>query len=409
VRITFVVAVYPPEGEPSAVMAAELARGWGREGHEVTVVCPFPSRPRGIVHEGFRRRLKEGRIENGVRVVRVWTWLIGERRRAIDRILENLTFGISSALALLLSRKPDVVLLESWPILAQVPVLLVSKIRRIRLINYVKDLYPDAAVAAGFIKKHGFVERLLLRADRLVFQKSTHNVVISDSVRDWVVRTRNLVPSRVSVIRDWLDLNEIRPFDGVSDWRKEAGIPNEATVFMYAGTMGHASGVNILIQVAKELIGTEDVRIVCIGEGVLKREMESQKASERLTNLLLLPFQPRARIAEVQSCADVMLLLTGRDMGVSSIPSKLITYLAVGRPILCAANGDSDLARMIRENHLGVVVEPADPRAIADGMRLMHSLPADALSAMGARARGFADSNYSIDRAFSQFQALLSS
>jgi colanic acid biosynthesis glycosyl transferase WcaI len=408
VRITFIVAVFPPEGEPSAVMAAELARWWVQAGHEVSVICPFPSRPRGVVHPGFRRRLRTESIEVGVRVVRVWTWLIGQRRRAVNRILENTTFGISSALALLFSRKPDVVLLESWPILAQLPVLFVAKVRGMRIINYVKDLYPEAAVAANLVKEHGALDQLLLRTDAFVFRRSNHNVVISDSVRDWVVRTRQVPHSKISVVRDWLDLEEIRPFEGVSSWREEVGIPSKCKVFMYAGTMGHASGVKILSEVAKRLVDVEDIRIVCIGEGVLKSELESDKAAHDLKNLLLLPFQPRARLAEVQSCADVMLMLTSRKLGVSSVPSKLITYLAVGKPILCATDENSDMAGLIRENDLGVVVTAESVQAIVDGLQWMRSLPAHELTAMGRRAREYAMEHYSSRRAFSQFQNLIS-
>ena len=406
-NISFVICVYPPEGEPSAVMAEELARSWVRSGNDVTVVCPFPNRPHGVVHPGFRRTWRSIKNIHGVRVVRVWTWLIGRRRLHINRIMENISFGISAALTLLFSKRPDVIVLASWPILSRLPILLVSYLRRVSIINYVKDLYPEAMSSAGMLKASSPLYRLLVRLDSFICRHVKHTVVISDSVREVVAETRKLDPSHLSVIRDFLNLDAIRPFPGRSRWREEVGISRDDMVFMYAGTMGLASRVDVLTEVARLTASANDVRIVCIGEGVLKDGMLQEKAAQDLTNLLIFPFQPRERVSEVQSSADVMLMLTARNMGVSSVPSKLITYLAVGKPVLAAAEEDSDLARLIRDNGLGLVVEPENPESIAEAMLSLRSLGRTALADMGMRARRYAEAHYSVERAVSQFQTLL--
>src|SRR5262245_36022895 len=151
-RILFIIAVYPPEGEPTAVMGAELAREWSRMGHSVYVICPLPNRPQGVLFAGFKRRPLSRFNSGAVRGVRVWTWLVGEERRPLNRVLENVTFGLMSSLVLLFSRKPDVVVAESWPIFAMIPVSLVCALRRIKLVNYIKDLYPEALIAARMLR-----------------------------------------------------------------------------------------------------------------------------------------------------------------------------------------------------------------------------------------------------------------
>jgi colanic acid biosynthesis glycosyl transferase WcaI len=124
---------------------------------------------------------------------------------------------------------------------------------------------------------------------------------------------------------------------------------------MFAGTLGLASRADILVEVARAFGPADQIRVVCIGEGILKKEMERAAASDGLPRLLLLPFQPRHRVAEVQSSADVMLLTSSPEMGTSSIPSKLITYLAVGKPVICSVTADADIAHLVTGHQIAVV------------------------------------------------------
>jgi len=407
-RIAFVVAVFPPELEPASVMAGELVREWSRAGHEVLVICPFPNRPGGKIYPGYSRRPWKRYRVNGSDVLRVWSWLIGSRRRAVSRVLENLSFGLFSALAVLVTRKPDVILMESWPILAQSTVIFAGKIRGVPVINYIKDVYPEAAVAAGVIKPGSFLEGFLTRGDRSVCRRSARNVVISEGMGELIAKRRDLPGERFTVITDWLDLEAIRPFEGHSSWRKEVGIGNQEFVCLFAGTMGLASGVDILLDVAEILRNENGIRLVCVGEGVLKDRMRTVTAEKNLGNLTLLPFQPRERVPEVQSSADVLLLTSSPKMGVSSIPSKLITYLAVGRPVICSVSEDSDLARLVRESGVGLVIKPGCPDSLAGAILKMLSLEKKVLSEMGQRARFISVDRYSLYAAMVRFEKLFS-
>jgi colanic acid biosynthesis glycosyl transferase WcaI len=125
-----------------------------------------------------------------------------------------------------------------------------------------------------------------------------------------------------------------------------------------------------------------------------------------LTNLLMLPFQPRERLCEVQSSADLMLLTVAPNVGASSVPSKLITYLAVGKPVVCAAAPDTDVARLVRETGVGQVVDPGSPHALADAIRSMRTRSTAELESMGRRAREFALQDHSLDNALKRFDRL---
>jgi colanic acid biosynthesis glycosyl transferase WcaI len=405
VRIAFISAIFPPEPEPSSVMAGELVRMWTKAGHDVTVVAPLPNRPHGTRYPGFPLRLWTVRTFERARTIRVWSWLIGKRRRSVARILENLTFGASSAVALLLIRRPDVVVLESWPVLAPAAVMLVGATRGIKVIHYVKDVYPEAAVAAGILHD-GRAANMLLRIDRWVCRRADCNVVISDGAAALLARSRDVPAGKLRVISDWLDLTAIAPTDGGPAWRRENGLAADELVFMFAGTMGYVSRVDLLVDVAEKLRAHDKIRLVCVGQGPLKPRMEGEILRRGLKNLTLLPLQPRERVSDMQSAADVMLLTTSAQIGSTSVPSKLITYLAVGKPVICAASAGTDIAALVQERQLGLVIPPEDPAALADAITHMSALDPSARAAIGRRGRAVALERYSLESARARFDAL---
>jgi colanic acid biosynthesis glycosyl transferase WcaI len=365
----------------------------------------LPNRPNGARYPGFPLRLWTVRSFDQARIIRVWSWLIGKRRRALARILENITFGVNSAAALLFIRRPDVVVLESWPVLATAAAVIACAARDVKVIHYVKDIYPEAAVAAGILHDTA-AATLLLRIDRWVCRRADRNVVISNGAAAMLARSRDVPAAKLRVISDWLDLSTIAPTDGGPAWRRANGFADDELLFMFAGTMGYASRVDLLVEVAEKLRAQDRIRIVCVGQGPLKPRMEGELRQRDLKNLTLLPLQPRERVADMQSAADVMLLTTSAQIGSTSVPSKLITYLAVGKPVICAVPDGTDVATLVREKQLGLVTPPEDPSALADAIIDMATTARDARAAMGRRARAAALENYSLESALARFDAL---
>jgi colanic acid biosynthesis glycosyl transferase WcaI len=404
VRIAFVSAIFPPEPEPSSVMAGELVRAWTKAGHEVTVISPLPNRPHGVRYPGFALRLWTVRSFERARAIRVWSWLIGRRRRPLARILENITFGLNSAVVLLLIRRPDIVVLESWPVLATAAAVIACSARGIKVINYVKDIYPEAAVAAGILTEGA--APMLLRIDRWVCHRVDYNVVISDGAAALLARSRSVPAPKLRVISDWLDLSSIAPTEGGPAWRNENGLAADEAVFMFAGTMGYASRVDLLVDVAEKLRAQDKIRLVCVGHGPLKPRMEDDIRRRGLKNLMLLPLQPRERVSDMQSAADVMLLTTSAQIGSTSVPNKLITYLAVGKPVICAVPDGTDAAALVQKRQLGLVIPPESPAALADAITHMSAIGHSARAAIGQRARAVALERYSLEGAQARFDAV---
>ncbi len=387
-------------------MAGELASALAASGHQVLVITPFPNRSWGRIADGYRRRVFERRKTAFERLM-VPTWLLGKRRKWYNRLLENVTFGLASAAALLLSKSGDVLLLETWPIAAEWLASVAARLKGMPVINYRKDVYPEALVSAGFLREGSWIARRLVALDRVVLRRAARTIAISDSMADDLSRTRGIAKNRFEVVRDWLDLSCLRPSGEGGRWRERAGLPPGAFVCLFAGTMGYASGVRSLAEAASCLRHETDVYVVCVGDGAVKAQLEAIKTERALSNLLLLPFQPRDEVAACQSAADVLLLPTAAGMGTSSVPSKFITYLAMARPVLCAVKADSEIARTVRGRSCGLVVEPEDGQAIARAIVELKHLTVDQRREMGRNARALAEERHSMTRAVREIEALI--
>jgi colanic acid biosynthesis glycosyl transferase WcaI len=405
-KICFICSVFPPEPEPSGVMALQLGQELARDGHRVTMIVPFPNRPKGRIYPGYRRTFRHLEESNGLRIIRCPNWLIGLKRHVWNRLLENVTFGFFSTLNAVREPRPDVLVLETWPLFAVQASKWLARWWRIPFLYYVKDVYPEAAEKTGLIRNNGLVARFCRFWDRRFCISSAKVIVISESMRDLMAHSRGLSSDRFAVIPDWIDPDEFVPQPIDNTWRREQNIPKGAFVAMFGGSLGHVSGVEILVEVARLLRERRDILIVCIGEGVRKRQMIEHCRSLGLENIRFLPFQPRGRLAEVQGAANVTVLTMCPGYSDASVPSKLISYFAAGRPVVCAAPSGSAVSQIVSLSGAGVVVEPGDATALARAISDLF-LCAAKTEQMGRAARAYFERHFTLDRAHRQFSAVL--
>ncbi len=405
-RIAFICGVFPPEPDPSGVMALQLARAFRDHGHQVSVIAPFPSRPEGLLYPGYRRSLRRTESMDGVRVFRCANWLVGRKRHPWNRVLANLTFGVTSALTAALEQRPDVLILETWPLAAAQVCMWQSLLRRTPVVYYVKDVYPEVAENTGMIGKDGLPARLMRAWDRRLCLASDKVIVISASMREMMLQSRRLPPERVAVIPDWIDECEFRPLPRNNAWRREMGLDRDTFVALFAGNMGLVSGAAVLVETAERLRDRAGILLLCVGDGPLKENMVRRAKLSGLSNIRFEPVQDRRRVPEMHAAADVCLLTMRKDSSNSSVPSKLITYMAAGRPVLCAAPAGNDVARIVAGAKAGMIVPPGEADALAAAildLRANPRLRAD----MGANARSYFERELAFRRRYEQFIEIL--
>ncbi len=378
-RVLLLPQVYPPEAHPTAIMVHQLARALLERGASVTVACGYPHHPHGAVLGGYRKRALLREAKDGVPVIRAWHFTT-TRRSIPARALVMMSQAAATTIGAQLTEPPDIVLNVGPPLVGPLAAAMLAKRFGAKLVTIVYDIYPDVAVTTGKIKSRAVIAASALVAD-LGYRTSDSVVVLSEGFRDALVE-KGVPREKIEVIPVWLESDEIRPLPRETRLREELGLDPSRFVVLYAGTIGLVSGATVVPQAAA-LVKNPRVAFVFVGAGDALPEVKRVVSERQLTNVHFLPLQPRERLAEVQASADVGLVTLAPGCGRTSVPSKVVGYLAAGRPVVGSVDLDSDTAECIR-GAKGVVVPPGDPRALA---RVIDELAEAGLDAVGAAAR----------------------
>jgi len=369
-RIALVCHVYPPEFQTAAGLVRELAEDLVQAGHHVTVLTGWPNHPRGILYEGWRARFRSVEREpKGFRVIRC-DHSIHPRDKVSWRLWYYFTFGVSTFVNGLAAGPFDAVLCLSTPIFGSWTAWVLARLKGARFVYDIFDLHPEAARNAGLLRE-GFVYHLWRRIDTLLCRKSDVIATLSDGMKAEIV-ARGIAPDKIVVIPFWMDAERVRP--GSRDhnpWRRRHQIPDETFVALYAGTIGYLSGAEILVETARLLADRPDILILLVGEGAVKDAVEQRAAALGLRNLGFLPFQPAEVLEEMYAAADVGLVTLLPESGKTSVPSKILGYLAAGRGIVASVADDGATAQVVREFDCGVVAGSQDPKALAEALRAL--------------------------------------
>ncbi len=365
-RVLLICTVYPPENAPAGIMTQDLAEDLATCGTEVRVLTGYRSEAVPAIGAPRRRPGWHCAKENGVSVVRVWHTVL--RKESVpSRILYWLTFAVSSFACILFSRKYDVVYAHSTPLFGAPLTWLASRIRGSTFVYGIYDVYPEAVAEVNMMSR-GIAYRCWRRMDTAICRRATCVPTLSQGMRDTLL-LRGLSAARIPVIPFWLDARKFPLHVRDNAWRQAQGIAQDTFVALYAGTIGHISGADVMIDVAERMQDEQRLLFLFVGEGVAKSRLVESARERRLANVRFLPFQPASCLGEMQGAADIGIVTLRPGAGRNSIPSKVLGYMAAGRAVLASVDADSDTADCIGLGQCGIVVPPGDAAAIARAIR----------------------------------------
>jgi len=401
-RVAIVSCVYPPEPVVSSRTSADIAAAL-RE--DVTVICPFPSRPGGMVFPGYRRRWRMRESAEGIEIVRCFSSVSAEST-LWSRFAENLLFGISSALALLPTRA-DVMFLNSWPVFATAFAAIVARLKRVPYIVSVQDVYPESLLSQRRTAAR-ILAPLLRWIDERVARNAAAVIVLSETFASIYRDDRRVDPSRVHVIPNWYrDDSQASP-EAAREIRRRFAIADDHFLVVYGGNVGAAAGVEQLIA-AVARTERPDVRLLVAGGGAhleACRELAARLAPAQVQ--FLSPWR-EDETAGVLAAADLLALPTAAEQSRYSVPSKLISYLLAERPVLVVAEEDSELARIVRESAAGWLTPPADEHELAAAILRAVATSEAARREMGVRGRRYAQTHFSPERCVTRILEIIRS
>jgi colanic acid biosynthesis glycosyl transferase WcaI len=388
-EIVLVTQWFPPEQAPIGHMLLELGTGLAARGWNVTVVTGFPNHPKGEVFAGYRKQWVQEENIDGVRILRVWLATSKNRSRA-NRLLSFLTFTFTSAWAVLRSTNPAIIFAIFQPLSMGVVLPPLARLKRAKLILNVQDLHPDVPIELGLVKNPLLI-RILRSIERFGYRAANGLAVISQSFRQHCI-TIGAHPENVRVIENWIDLDEIQPGSRDTSLRRQLGFAASDIVVLYAGTIGLVSGAEIVIEAAARLQQRTDIKFLFVGGGPLIPNLTAQVQSRNLPNVAFIPFQDRARLAEVQATSDISLVTLAPGKGRTSVPSKVLGYMAAARPVVASVDLDCDTAGTIARAECGIVSPAGDASSLADSILHLAENPQQRIT-KGNNGRTYAETH----------------
>lgn len=365
---------------PDIVATAQLMADWSeflvKRNHDVTVIAS-----RSMYGQQGAILPKRDRYK-GTRIYRVSLNLF-KKGRILTRLID---FGLFHILALhramALPRQDVVVCLTTPPFIGIVG-LVTKLLRGSRYVQYEMDLYPDVPVALGALKPNSLITRLLERIHRKLL-RSADRVIVLGRCMQRVIQVKGIATEKLVLVTPWADPDEIVPVPRETNPFRLQHQLADKFVIMYSGNLGLGHDISTITAAMRALHTSSDPRdrdcqFVFVGGGQRLRELQRLATESNLTNVLFLDYQPRERLAESLSAADVQLMTQAPGTSGLIVPTKFYGMLASGRPSIYIGPTDTEAAYVLAETQLGSVIEIGDVNALLAAIRKWRDVPDSSL------------------------------
>jgi colanic acid biosynthesis glycosyl transferase WcaI len=386
--------------EPEAI-PFELATGLAERGHEVIVATGFPNYPYGRIFAGYRQQPWKKEAIQGVKVCRFP--LYPDRSRSIlGRCLYYLSLSSSiSLLGNLFCGRIDIIFVYH-PITLGLSAYWIGLLHRAPFVINIQDMYPES-LSATSIADNNIAIQIVSKLAKFVYQKAAAIAVISNGFRQNLL-LKGVASEKIHVILNWANENLYVPMPRDESLAASCGMGGRFNA-VYAGSMGPPQGLHSVIEAAFLLRDVEDMQFVLIGDGMDKSELEALAERRKMSNVIFLPRQPASRIASFYALADILIVhLRNKPLFEITIPSKIQSYLAFGRPILIGVKGEA--ADLVMKAGAGVKAEPSNPADIARGILQIYNMSEKDRERMGNAGRHYFFQNLTMKKGIDSYENL---
>jgi glycosyltransferase involved in cell wall biosynthesis len=359
-RILFLTHYFPPEVNAPASRTYENAKRWIRRGHKVTVITCAPNHPKGILYPGYANRWFQWESIDGIRVLRVKTYLSANKGVG-KRILNYLSYMVSSACFSLLAGKVDLVISTSPQFFCGAAGYLVSRFKRKPWVLEIRDLFPESIVAVEALRNRHII-RLLEGVEMFLYRHADHVVVLTQAFKRHI-KASEIPEKNISIVTNGADLEQFHPNIKNNGFRKSHGLVDKC-VLSYVGTHGMAHGLGTVLKAADRLRHRDDIFFLLVGDGAEREQLLARREAMGLDNVLMLPQQPKEKIPEIIAASDgCMVLLKDTPQFRKVIPSKIFEAMAMQRPVVLGVKGES--RTIVEKANCGLCIDPENDEELA--------------------------------------------
>lgn len=335
-KILFITDNFPPEVNAPATRTYEHCVEWVKEGVEVTVITCFPNFPKGEVYEGYKNKLVERSEIDGIKVIRVWSY-ITSNAGFLKRIIDFISFAFMAFWAGLF-RKTDLIIATSPQFFTTWTGYALSVLKRKPWVFELRDIWPESIKAVGAISGDSAIYKILEKIELFLYRKASLVVSVTNSFKRNLV-ARGIDTNKIKVVRNGSNLQRFKPIPKDVELEKGLNLVGKR-VIGYIGTHGMAHKLDFILDCWKKV--DDNYHLLFIGDGAEKEKLVTKAEQDEIKGVTFLPSVLKDEVPKYLSIIDIALVpLKKSELFKTVIPSKIFENAAMGIPILLGVEGES--------------------------------------------------------------------
>lgn len=398
VRVLLLTQWFDPEPTfKGMIFARELVR----QGLQVEVVTGFPNYPGGRIYPGYKMRMLQREVIDGVFVTRLPLYP-SHGQSGLGRVFNYVSFATACLFyGLFFAKRPDVIYAYHPPLTVGFAASIIRFFRRVPVVYDVQDMWPDTLRATGMFSNERAL-KVVSKACQWVYNNVDHITVLSPGFKQLLIE-RDVPREKIQVIYNWCAEDTITDRDG----SLPVGFPDSKTFrILFAGNIGKAQALDSVLEAAGVLQAKNSpVTFVFLGGGVEVASLQRKAVEEKIYNVVFLAAVPMSQVGNYLSNADALLVHLKRDpLFTITIPSKTQAYMAAGKPLLMAVDGDA--ADLVSDAQCGVIAQSEDPKSLVAAVDLLHAATLGDRMAMSENGRSYYRDNLSLAKGVQAFVSI---
>lgn len=371
---------------PETFIINEIAESFIDVGVEVDVLTGIPNYPEGKYYDGYNVFKKRKQEHNGVKIKRV-AMLPRGTGKSDKRLIGNYaSYFILASLRLLFTNKKQydsILVYGVSPLFQAIPAGLVKKLSKVPYYIHLADLWPDTLFSHGMTK--GKFQKMISNLCSKLYRYSDGVLITSSGFRERLI-SYGVKDEQIFYVPQWANsVYEVK--ERVGKLRENLGIHENHKVFMFAGNIGFAQGVDTIIEAFHEL-NDKTAHIIFVGDGTERAWCEDKCQEYGLDNCHFIGKKPQDAMPDIISEADIMMVtLKDKPNYALTLPGRVQAYLACGKPILASANGETK--RVVEDAKCGFVYPAGDVKALCGGFKKMISMRPEELIKLTQNAKRY--------------------
>ncbi|MFO1444395.1 glycosyltransferase family 4 protein [Bacillus sp. Bva_UNVM-123] len=390
-RVIYLCQHFPPETGAPQIRVYEVSKELMSRGHQVEVITAFPHHPHGIIPEEYRGRFYMFENWDGIPVHRSWIYP-SPKGSFWKRLASYFSFTFSAFYSIIKSKPTDVIICNSPPLFLGITGYIGAKMKRAKFVFNVADIWPESAVELGIVKNKSFI-RLAEWLEKFLYKKSWKIATATEGILDYMVR-KGKKKEDVFLLPNGVNTDTFKPIPKNEELLKQIGIQGKK-VFMYAGALGYAQGLDSVLEAAQLLKDKlPDVHFLFVGDGQEREKLLTMKEDMKLDNVTFYGAVPVAEMPKMFSIADYSVVsLRNIELFKGARPSKIFPAISSGVPVLYCGDGES--AAILEEYQCGKIAPPENPEGIANAISELMSVSEEQYKMMSENGRKLAIEQYS--------------